>query len=89
MSDTPMKIIVDRDDPEGPDTISIEKASVEILTNLIDMGDEEALEEFYRRIEKTPSEMFSVALEEAASSVERILAAKYGPSSSEAEQTDG
>jgi hypothetical protein len=75
-----------RDNIEGgPEYLPLEQAPIEVINHLIQMGDLEGVEAFYKKIGVSPDEALRVSLEEATKNVEEILAKRYPKKSEEVE----
>lgn len=75
-----------RDNLSGdPEYLPLEQAPIEVINHLIEMGDPEGVEAFYKKIGVTPEEAFSAAMEEAIKGVQKIMSEKYPKESEEVE----
>lgn len=69
----------------GPEYLPLEQAPIEVINHLIEIGDLDGVEAFYKKIGVSPEEAFSAVMEEAVENVGKILSQKYPKESKEVE----
>ena len=68
-----------------PEYLPLEQAPIEVINHLIEIGDIEGVQAFYKKIGVSPEEAFNAAMEKAIENVGEILSKRYPKESGEVE----